>query len=160
MSINLAEMANNRERAMALINAGGATKQSLMEQLNVSDKSLASLFAQLRLMGHYPIKNEDGTYRLGDLAEYEASKPEPKAKAEPKFLTKEQRIERAEKRETRAATAATNAAKAYEANPCRKTELRKIIADAELELASILLGEAMNSDEPVAEELVADTSEE
>lgn len=140
--IDLSTMSNNRERCIALINEGGATKQSLCEDLGINDKSLASLFAQLRLMGHYNIKNEDGTIRLGTLEEYEAAKPAPKPRKETVAKTPEQVLEAAQKRETKAATASTNAKAKYEANPCRENELRMIIADAELELASILLGKA------------------
>lgn len=140
--IDLSTMSNNRERCIALINAGGATKQSLCEALNINDKSLASIFAQLRLMGHYNIKNEDGTLRLGTFEEYEAAKPAPKPRKESTPKSPEQVLEAAQKRETKAATASTNAKAKYEANPCRENELRMIIADAELELASILLGKA------------------
>lgn len=140
--IDLSTMSNNRERCIALINAGGATKQSLCEALSINDKSLASIFAQLRLMGHYNIKNEDGTLRLGTFEEYEAAKPAPKPRKESTPKSPEQVLEAAQKRETKAATASTNAKAKYEANPCRENELRMIIADAELELASILLGKA------------------
>jgi len=135
MAIDLTAMSNNRERAIALINDGGATKQSLMEALGINDKSLASVFAQLRLMGYYPIKNEDGTYRIGSA---EAA-PKEKKIAEPKSF--EETWAAAQKREQRAATALTNAQKRYDADPSHKNDLRVQIATAELELASILLGE-------------------
>lgn len=142
MAIDLSTMKNNREKAIALINDGSATKQSLMEALGINDKSLASVFAQLRLMGNFPIKNEDGTFRLGTEADYQAAKPEPKEKKEVVKKTKAELVAAAQKRETKAASAATNAKTKFEADGSRKNELRMIIADAELELASILLGEA------------------
>lgn len=142
MTIDLSAMKNNREKAIALINDGNATKQALMGALGINDKSLASVFAQLRLMGNYPIKNEDGTFRLGTEADYLAAKPEPKEKKEVVKKTKAELVAAAQKRETKAASAATNAKTKFEADGSRKNELRMIIADAELELASILLGEA------------------
>ena len=150
MAIDLSTMKNNREKAIALINDGSATKQSLMEALGINDKSLASVFAQLRLMGHFPMKNEDGTYKLGTEAEYLAAKPEPKEKKEVVKKTKAELVAAAQKRETKAASAATNAKAKYEADGSRKNELRMIIADAELELASILLGEAENMPDETA----------
>ena len=141
MAIDLTAMTNNRERAIALINDGGATKQSLMEALGINDKSLASVFAQLRLMGSYPIKNEDGTYRIGSAEEAAAAKPAPKEKKIPVLKTIEETWAAAQKREQRAAAALTNAQKRYDADPSHKNELRVQIATAELELASILLGE-------------------
>lgn len=154
MSIDLSAMKNNREKTIALINAGGATKESLCEALGINDKSLASVFAQLRLMGHFNIKNEDGTFRLGTEEEYLAAKPEPKAKKETVAKTPEQILEAAQKRETKAATASTNAKAKYEANPTRENELRSVIADAELELASILLGKAEAGMEQLADAAV------
>ena len=140
--IDLTTMKNNREKAIALINAGGATKQSLMDVLNINDKSLASLFSQLRLMGHFNLKNEDGTFRLGTEEEYEAARHtgKPRAEKQPKSL--KAAVDAAQKRETRASSASTAAAKRYADDASRKNELRKIVAEAELELASILLGEA------------------
>lgn len=135
MSIDLSTMKNNREKAIALINAGGATKESLKADLGINDKSLASVFAQLRLMGHFPAKGEDGTYSFITEEEFKT------AKAPTKTRTYEEQLALAQKRETKAATASTNAKSRYEANPTRENELRMIIANAELELASILLGQ-------------------
>lgn len=151
MSIDLSTMKNNREKAIALINAGGATKKSLMADLNINDKSLASVFAQLRLMGHFPAKGEDGTYSFISEEEFEAAKAARVSKAPTKTRSYEEQLAMAQKRETKAATASTNAKSRYEANPTRENELRMIIANAELELASILLGklEENHGAEPV-----------
>lgn len=140
--IDLSQMKNNREKCIALINNGGATKQSLMDDLGINDKSLASLFSQLRLMGHFNLKNEDGSYRLGTEEEYEAARPVGKGSSTATPKTPEEVLEMAAKRESKAASALTNAKKRYEADPSQENELRVTIADAQLTLASILLGKA------------------
>lgn len=138
--MDFSQCTNNRERARVLINAGGATKESLMADLGINDKSLASVFAQLRLMGCYPSKGEDGTYSFISKEEFEAAKAARTSKAPAKTLTYEERLAQAQKRETKAATALTNARSRFEACPTRENELRLRIAEAGLELASILLG--------------------
>lgn len=130
---------NNRERVIHLVEAGGATKQSLCEACGFNEKSLASVFAQLRLMGKYNIKDENGVYSLVDEAtwnEHRASSSKVQSK------TPKEAYDAAVKREQRAATAQMNAEKRLNADNSRENELRKIIADAELELASILVGKA------------------
>ena len=143
--MNLSQYTNNRDKAIALIEAGDATKESLLEALGINDKSLASVFAQLRLMGYYPFKNENGVYSFISKEEFEAAKAARVSKTPAKTLSYEEQLERAQKRETKAATASTNAKAKYEANPTRENELRVIIADAELELASVLLGKLEES---------------
>lgn len=130
---------NNRERVIHLVEAGGATKQSLCEACGFNEKSLASVFAQLRLMGKYNIKDENGVYSLVDEATWNEHRASS-SKAQPK--TPKEAYDAAVKREQRAATAQMNAEKRFNADSSRENELRKIIADAELELASILVGKA------------------
>ena len=130
---------NNRERVIALVEAGGATKQSLCEACGFNEKSLASVFAQLRLMGKYNIKDENGVYSLVDEATWNEHRASS-SKVQPK--TPKEAYDAAVKREQRAATAQMNAEKRFNADNSRENELRKIIADAELELASILVGKA------------------
>lgn len=130
---------NNRERVIALVEAGGATKQSLCEACGFNDKSLASVFAQLRLMGKYNIKDENGVYSLVDEATWNEHRASS-SKVQPK--TPKEAYDAAVKREQRAATAQMNAEKRFNVDSSRENELRKIIADAELELASILVGKA------------------
>lgn len=132
------EFKNKREQVIYLINQGGATKESLCEACKFNDKSLASVFAQLRLMGKFNMKNEDGTYSLVDEATWEAARATPtKAPKTPK-----EAYDAAVKREGRAATAQANAEKRYNADPSRENELRLTIANAELELSGILMGQA------------------
>ena len=130
---------NNRERVSVLVEAGGATKQSLCEACGFNEKSLASVFAQLRLMGKYNIKDENGVYSLVDEATWNEHRASS-SKVQPK--TPKEAYDAAVKREQRAATAQMNAEKRFNADNSRENELRKIIADAELELASILVGKA------------------
>lgn len=130
---------NNRERVIAQVEAGGATKQSLCEACGFNEKSLASVFAQLRLMGKYNIKDENGVYSLVDEATWNEHRASS-SKVQPK--TPKEAYDAAVKREQRAATAQMNAEKRFNADSSRENELRKIIADAELELASILVGKA------------------
>lgn len=130
---------NNRERVIHLVEAGGATKQSLCEACGFNEKSLASVFAQLRLMGKYNIKDENGEYSLVDEATWNEHRASS-SKVQPK--TPKEAYDAAVKREQRAATAQMNAEKRFNADNSRENELRKIIADAELELASILVGKA------------------
>ena len=47
----MAERTNLRTKVLNLILEGGATNQSLEEALNTTPKTIASTFAQLRLMG-------------------------------------------------------------------------------------------------------------
>lgn len=130
---------NNRERVIALVEAGGATKQSLCEACGFNEKSLASVFAQLRLMGKYNIKDENGVYSLVDEATWNEHRASS-SKVQPK--TPKEAYDAAVKREQRAATAQMNAEKRFNADNSRENELRKLIADVELELASILVGKA------------------
>lgn len=140
--MSIENLKNNRERAIFLINQGGATKESLIADLGTSDKSLASLFAQLRLMGQFPMRDADGVFHFGTAEEFEASRVAKTPKRETVAKTPEQQYDAALKRESRAASAATTARKRYENDPSRVNELRCTIADAELELSSILLGQA------------------
>ena len=130
---------NNRERVIHLVEAGGATKQSLCEACGFNEQSLASVFAQLRLMGKYNITDENGVYSLVDEATWNEHRA-TSSKVQPK--TPKEAYDAAVKREQRAATAQMNAEKRFNADSTRENELRKIIADAELELASILVGKA------------------
>ena len=99
---------NNRERVIALVEAGGATKQSLCEACGFNEKSLASVFAQLRLMGKYNIKDENGVYSLVDEVTWNEHRASS-SKVQPK--TPKEAYDAAVKREQRAATAQTRAAK-------------------------------------------------
>lgn len=66
----MAERTNLRTKVLNLILEGGATNQSLEEALNTTPKTIASTFAQLRLMGKYPVKDENGVFYITDEASY------------------------------------------------------------------------------------------
>lgn len=123
------------------IEKGGATKESLLELTGTTEKGLASQFTYLRMMGHCPMKQEDGTWKIVSADEWEAHRSSGGGVS--KSLTPEERVEKARKRSTRAATAYDNAQKRFEANPeDRLCELKFTKAEAEFEIAEIELGKA------------------
>lgn len=136
---------NKRSHAIALIEAGNCTKETLLKELDVNDKTLASVFSQLRLTGKYPMKHEDGVYFLGTEEEFAAARnTRTSGKASVERSPKEV-LDAAVKREDRASKVATTAEKRYADDPSRENELRKDIAIYELELSSILLGKAQSA---------------
>lgn len=50
------------------------TREMLCDKLNMKPAGLASVFTQLRLMGHYPMTNSDGTLYMGTEEAYRASR--------------------------------------------------------------------------------------
>ena len=140
LELNGVQYTNKREIIKAAIALGGMTTEKLCEIAQVDPKGLASQMTYLRLTGVYPMKGEDGVFYMGTAEDFDAKKNAGSGKAAV-VLTPEQRLEKATKRETRAAAAHTTAEKRYEANKTRENELRLAIAAAELELASILLGQ-------------------
>lgn len=66
----MAERTNLRTKVLNFILEGGATNQSLEEALSTTPKTIASTFAQLRLMGKYPVKDENGVFYITDEAGY------------------------------------------------------------------------------------------
>ena len=157
-----------RDQIKEAIEAGGATRESLLELTGTTEKGLASQFTYMRMMGNCTMKQEDGTYKIVSAQEWEDHKGSSSGAATSN-LTPEQRVERAEKRSKRAAAAYDNAKKRKEANPeDRLNELKFIKAEAEFEIAEIELGKAeeafMNADpsadqEDVEDELEADADE-
>ena len=134
-----------RDEIKVAIEAGGATKESLLELTGTTEKGLASQFTYMRMMGNCPMKQEDGTFKIVTTEEWEAHKASS-GSASAKSLTPEQRVDRCEKRSKRAASAYDNAKKRLEANPDDKlTELKFIKAEAEFEIAEIELGKAENA---------------
>lgn len=165
------EFKNNREHVLFLINEGGATTASLTGTVGIKPASLASVFVQLRLMGKFPIKNEDGTFYIGTEDEYEASKATRTSSAPRVARTPQEVFDMARKRVARAEKAFASASALDHAD--KKNELRHLIANAELDLARILLDEAgavegVDHNAPIAEtpkkvkavEATADTVED
>lgn len=136
------EFANKREHTLWLIEQGGATNKSIEETVGISNKSRGTIFAQLRLMGKYPLVDENGVYRIGTADEFEAKKAAAANRKPTKTLTPEETLARAKKREANAAKALTTAGARLNMNPdSRELQLRHRIAELELELASVLLSE-------------------
>ena len=131
-----------RDQIKEAIEAGGATRESLLELTGTTEKGLASQFTYMRMMGNCPMKEEDGTYKIVSTDEWNAHKSES-GSAPSVNLTPAQRVEKAEKRSTRAATAFDNAKTRFEADKKdRLKELKFIKAEAELEIAELELGAA------------------
>ena len=143
-----------RDQIYEAIMAGGATKESLLELTGTTEKGLASQMTYLRMTGRYPMKNEDGTFRIATEEEWEAHKA-TSGTATDKTLTPEERVEKAQKRSNRASTAFTNASKRLEADPDdRLTQLKAKKAECELEIAEIELGIAESAlrDAPISDD--------
>ena len=89
-----------REIIAEAIEAGGQTKESLMELVDVNSAGLSSQFTYLRLTGRYPVKGDDGVYSFVSEEEWEAMKMaalERRTTAAPK-KTPEERMEALQKR--------------------------------------------------------------
>lgn len=137
-------MANpKRDEIAALIEEGGATKESLMEAVAVSSAGLSSQFTYLRLTGRYPIQGDDGIYKFISEEEWTFKKNEAasrKINGESK-KSPEERKEALEKRVAKLQGASEKAdGKAKE----EKSELNKLKqkkADAELKIAELQLTE-------------------
>ena len=158
------EFANKREHTLWLIEQGGATNDSIEETVGISNKSRGTIFAQLRLMGKYPLVDENGVYRIGTADEFEAKKAAAAAanRKPTKILTPEEAFARAKKREINAAKALTTAGARLNMNPdSRELQLRHRIAELELELASVLLSEVEGQpNHGLDVEVTADTADE
>lgn len=157
------EFQNKREHTLWLIEQGGATNESIEETVGISNKSRGTIFAQLRLMGKYPMADENGVYRIGTADEFEAKKAAAAANRKPTVaLTPAQALEKAKARETKAAKALTTASARLNMNPdSRELQLRHRIAELELELASVLLSEVEGQpNQDLDVDTTADTADE
>ena len=108
---------NKRDIVRKAIEAGGATKDSLMEAAEVNAKGLASLLTYLRWGGICPVKGEDGVYKLVTADEWEEMKASRVGAGAAASLTPEQRLEKAIKRTARAASVLDKAKTRFDANP-------------------------------------------
>ena len=157
------EFQNKREHTLWLIEQGGATNESIEETVGISNKSRGTIFAQLRLMGKYPMADENGVYHIGTAEEFEAKKAAAAANRKPTVaLTPAQVLEKAKARETKASKALTTAGARLNMNPdSRELQLRHRIAELELELASVLLSEVEGQpNQDLDVEITADTADE
>jgi hypothetical protein len=134
---------NKREIVKQAIEAGGATKESLMEAAKVNDKGLASLLTYLRWSGTCPIKGEDGVYKLITAEEWEEIKSARGTAGPQKFLTSEERLEKAIKRTARAASALDKTSARLKTDPEDKLlDLQNEKAMLELQISELLEGRA------------------
>jgi len=129
------------------IQAGGATKESLMELAECSSASLATNFTYLRLMGKYPVKNDDDTFAIVTEAEWAEITADRKAKAvDRKVSTPKTPVElfkMAEKRLERCNKALEVAQqKAEHFGDSEIVQLRLTITTAEARLAQLCLDDA------------------
>lgn len=157
------EFQNKREHTLWLIEQGGATNEIIEETVGISNKSRGTIFAQLRLMGKYPMADENGVYRIGTAEEFEAKKAAAAANRKPRVaLTLAQALEKAKARETKASKALTTASARLNMNPdSRELQLRHRIAELELELASVLLSEVEGQpNQDLDVDTTADTADE
>lgn len=157
------EFQNKREHTLWLINQGGATNETIEKTVDITNKSRGTIFAQLRLMGHYPMADENGVYHIGTLEEFEAKKAAAAANRKPTVaLTPAQALEKAKARETKASKALTTASARLNMNPdSRELQLRHRIAELELELASVLLSEVEGQpNQDLDVEVTADTADD
>lgn len=157
------EFANKREHTLWLIEQGGATNESIEAATEMTNKSRGTIFAQLRLMGKYPMADENGVYHIGTAEEFEAKKAASAANRKPTVtLTPAQALEKAKARETKASKALTTASARLNMNPdSRELQLRHRIAELELELASVLLSEVEGQpNQDLDVEVTADTADD
>ena len=157
------EFANKREHTLWLIEQGGATNESIEAATKMTNKSRGTIFAQLRLMGKYPMADENGVYHIGTAEEFEAKKAAAAANHKPTVaLTPAQALEKAKARETKASKALTTASARLNMNPdSRELQLRHRIAELELELASVLLSEVEGQpNQDLDVDTTADTADE
>lgn len=70
-----------REIIKQVIEAGGATAESIMAAADLSNKALSSQFSILRLTGVFPVKDEDGVFSLVDKETWDQIQAEKKVNA-------------------------------------------------------------------------------
>lgn len=146
-----------RDEILTAIKAGGATKESLLALTKTTEKGLASQLTYLRMTGFYPVKGPDGVYTLSTAEDWAAKRATVGTGAATVTLSPAERLARAEKRSKRAASAYDTAKAKKDANPNdRISELNFIKAEAELEIAEIMLGRAQADAPLVANKVPAE----
>lgn len=129
-----------RDDILKAIQEGGATKESLLKLTGTTEKGLASQFTYLRMIGHCPMKQDDGTFKIVSQDEWNEHRSSGTSAAP---LSPEDRVKKAEKRSKRAAAAYDSAKKAHEDAPDDELKRLKFVkAEAELGIAEIELGKA------------------
>jgi hypothetical protein len=148
-----------RDDIKELIERGGATAESLCQAVEVDKKGLASQLTYLRMMGVYPVKDENGVYKLVSEDEWNEIKSARAASGggNKPVLTPAERLEKAQKREDRCSSALTNAKKRLEdaevdeygllALNVQKCEIELKIASIKLSQAEALAGSTLDADD-------------
>lgn len=136
-----------RDDIKELIERGGATAESLCKAVEVDKKGLASQLTYLRMMGVYPVKDENGVYKLVSEDEWNEIKSARAASGggNKPILTPAERLEKAQKREDRCSSALTNAKKRLEDAEVDEYGLLALNVqkcEIELKIASIKLSQA------------------
>lgn len=129
---------NKRDLIAELIEAGGATKEALMEAADVNSAGLASQFTYLRLTGKYPVKGDNGIFKFVTEAEWDEMKSAAanrtsatKAKKSP-----EERKEALDKRIAKLQEACAKREEAAAKNPSAINKLRLQKAVIEIDIAN------------------------
>ena len=132
-----------REIIKSLIEQGGATKESIMKDAEVSPSSLNTNFLYLRLMGFYPVADtETGVYKLISEAEWNEFQKEKEEraqarKARPTASLKEMFLA-AVKRNRRASKTLEFLQEKQKTDTSELTNLKTIKADAEFKISNIV----------------------
>jgi hypothetical protein len=126
---------NKREIIAQAIEAGGATKESLMITAEVNAAGLASQFTYLRLTGKYPVKQEDGSFKFVTAEIWEEMKASAATGrvAGPTKTPAEQLIA-LEKREAKQVAALDKRQEAYNADKSKLNKLKLQRANVELDI--------------------------
>jgi hypothetical protein len=138
-------MASKRDQIIAALKEGEASHADLLALAMPDDpksdkakKALSSQFTILRLMGIYPVKNEDGTYRTVSQEEWDNIQEEAKAnrKAPSRARSPKEKLEVAQRKVERAKAAVARTTKALKATPKDKlAKLKHQYAEIGLDIA-------------------------
>lgn len=125
-----------RELIADLINAGGATKESLMEAVEVNSAGLSSQFTYLRLTGRFPVKGDDGTFSFVSEPEWNVMKTAAatgRTSGGPKKSAAE-RLEALEKRQAKLQEAYVKRQELGDKSPIGKLKMKK--AEIEVDIVN------------------------
>ena len=126
---------NKREIIAKAIEAGGATKESLMITAEVNAAGLASQFTYLRLTGKYPVKQEDASFKFVTAEEWEAMKASATTgRVAGPSKTPEEQIIVLEKRQAKQVAALDKRTEAYAADKSKLNKLKLQRANVELDI--------------------------
>jgi hypothetical protein len=128
---------NKREIIAEAINAGGATKESLMAVAEVNSAGLSSQFTYLRLTGKYPVKGDDGFFKFVDEAAWNAMKSTSatsRTTSAPQKSIEERKVA-IDKKVAKLQEAFDKRNEAYKAEKNEMNKLRRTKAEAEIQIA-------------------------